>query len=51
MQKSIGNQNQQALEDLGIDMKMQMIGIYLDLDVGEFHFQYGALKMGKKKSS
>ena len=46
--KSIGNQSPQELEDLEIGLKMQMIGIYQDLDIGEFLYQFGAQRMVKK---
>ena len=48
MLKSIGNLSQLVLEDLEIGLKMQMIGIYQDLDIGESHCPYGALRMVRK---
>ena len=40
---------QQVKAGLVIGYKMQMIGIYQDQGFGEFHFQYGLLKMAVNK--
>ena len=47
--KLIGNPNQLEMEDLKSGLKMLTIGIFQDQDSGEFHYQFGELRMERKK--